>query len=271
MSFDPQNPRGAPRPTPPPATPSSSPGYVPLQPLGSGGPTNRRLSPVALAVVAIVAIGILALILFALMNSSSPTKTPAPTHSAQTSSTRPSSTPSRTSTTKTPTTTASASAAASASAGPTASLASSVAPAPGYDEFLLHVPESIRATCAAGTLDPPDPTTLFNTRCTAADGIVVAYTQYATADDMNAVYQDVFTRTQIDAESGSCEDQQTWPAESSYAVEGQLAGRRLCTDDPTPSILWTYDALSILSQATTESTDAAALIEFWTTEAGPLP
>jgi hypothetical protein len=140
-------------------------------------------------------------------------------------------------------------------------------PAAGYDTFLLHVPESLRASCVAG--QSTDPSILFSTQCTSSDAIVVIYNQYADATSMDAAYQAVFAPQGIDAGSGSCEDHTTWPAESAYQVEDQPAGRRLCADvEGSPTIFWTDERLTIFSSAT--GSDPVRLVQFWTSEAGPI-
>lgn len=109
--------------------------------------------------------------------------------------------------------------------------------------------------------------------CSANSGqIAVNYSLYASADLMNAAYQDQFAQEHIDADSGSCENLSTWPAEGSYLVENQPAGRRVCTNRPgSPTIYWTDDRLNVLGNATATDGDAEALISFWTNEAGPIP
>ena len=100
----------------------------------------------------------------------------------------------------------------------------------------------------------------------------MTYDQYGDATSMDADYEAIFAKEQIDANSGSCEDHGTWPAEGAYQVEEAPAGRRLCTDRPgSPTIYWTDDLLTILSTASSPSGDAAGLVQFWTNEAGPIP
>jgi len=140
-------------------------------------------------------------------------------------------------------------------------------PPTGFDAFLLHVPEALRASCVAG--ESSDQSILFSGRCTSSDGIVATYDQYADGTSMDAAYQAAFTAQQIDAGTGSCEDHATWPAESAYQVEGQPAGRRLCADiQGSPTIDWTDERLTIYSSAT--GPDPVRLIQFWTNEAGPV-
>jgi len=134
----------------------------------------------------------------------------------------------------------------------------------------MHVPDTIRATC---TTTPGTGTVLASADCTSSDAtITVTYTQYADAASMNAAFDDAFSKAQIEANTGSCEDHATWPAESSYDVDGLPVGRRLCTDSPgSPTIVWTDERVTIISQAASSAGDPAALIDFWTNEAGPLP
>jgi hypothetical protein len=136
--------------------------------------------------------------------------------------------------------------------------------------LLVHVPDAIRPTC---TTTPGVDDVLASADCTSVDGaLTVTYVQYASAAPMNQAYGDAVGRSQIEPNTGSCEEHDTWPAESSYDVDGELAGRRLCTDNPgSPTIVWTYDSLAIISQAASQGGDAAGLVEFWTTEAGPVP
>ena len=140
-------------------------------------------------------------------------------------------------------------------------------PPTGFDAFLQHVPDTLRASCVAG--ESSDQSILFSARCTSSDGIVATYDQYADGTSMDAAYQAAFTAQQIDAGTGSCEDHTTWPAESAYQVEGQPAGRRLCADiQGSPTIDWTDERLTIDSNAT--GSDPVRLIKFWTSEAGPI-
>lgn len=109
--------------------------------------------------------------------------------------------------------------------------------------------------------------------CTSPDGtITLTYSSYDAANALDAAYEELRATTQIDPDSGRCEDHATWPAESSYEVQNEPAGRRLCTDEAgSPTIYWTDDRLVILSQAASTTGDAEALVEFWATEAGPIP
>ena len=140
-------------------------------------------------------------------------------------------------------------------------------PPTGFDAFLLHVPEALRASCLPGQSSDPDIT--VSAQCTSSDGIVVSYSLYADATTMDAAYQSVFATFQIDPGTGSCEDYGTWPAEGPYEVAGEAAGRRLCsTEQGSPTIYWTDDRLAISATAT--GSDPVRLVQFWTNEAGPI-
>ena len=86
---------------------------------------------------------------------------------------------------------------------------------------------------------------------------------------MDAAFQSAFADQQIDPGTGSCEDHGTWPAEGPYGVESSPVGRRLCADwQGEPTIYWTDERLNIYASAT--AADPVRLIQFWTTEAGPI-
>jgi hypothetical protein len=140
-------------------------------------------------------------------------------------------------------------------------------PPAGFDAFLLHVPEALRASCQPA--ESSDQSILFTADCATTDGITVTYAQYPDATSMDAAYQAAFEAQQIDPDTGSCDVHTTWPAEGAYQVEGQPAGRRLCADvQGSPTILWTDERLTIYSSAT--GSDPVRLVQFWTSEAGPV-
>lgn len=250
MSFDPQNPRGAPRPSAAP-----TPSYIPPQPV-------ERRPPVALlAAIAVLALIVLVAAVYLIFNSGGSTSNPSPTSRASTSASSVTATPANSQPPRTgaPTTGASQ---------PPPTLRAS--PTTAYEAFLLHVPGAIRPSCAQNATT--DPAIEFSTQCATTTGIAVIYDEYGTVDSMNAAYQAGFASIHIDANSGSCEDHSTWPAESTYDVNGAPAGHRLCADAAgAPTITWTDDQLDILSVATGSAADAPGLIAFWTNEAGPIP
>jgi len=170
---------------------------------------------------------------------------------------------------------ATASAPASAAASPTStegpSTPPTTAPSPATPEeaLLFHVPPDIRSTC---TVSSGKGHVTLEASCSADAGdISLVYAQY---DDAEAMAQDLDglrIESGIETSTGNCEDHATWPAEGPYLAGGEPAGRRLCTDQPgSPTIYWTDDRLTILSQADQQSADYQRLVAFWANEAGPV-
>lgn len=259
VSFDPQNPRGAQRPSTPPPTPSSAskPGnYIPPQPVnaGSGPPRNLLIGGAILLGLVVV---LLAALAFGLPHDGASTPAPGSPLASQSAAVG----------TRSP-----SSSFVPSSLAPTAAVSLLPptfvgSPPAGFDAFLLHVPEAVRATCQPA--ESSDQSVLFSADCATPDGIAATYDQYADAASMDAAYQAAFTAQQIDPDTGSCDVHTTWPAESAYQVEGQPAGRRLCADvQGSPTVLWTDERLTIYSSAT--GADPVRLIQFWTSEAGPV-
>lgn len=265
VSFDPQNPRGAPRPaapaSPPPATP-------PLDEPRPTAPPNR--SPRSGVVsAAVVVIGSLVVLLLVALNLAKHGASPIPTIGA---SNLPSGTAPSGATSSQP-----ASSAASGLTSPLASASGSssaipaLQPSPGTPEadLLTHIPAAIASSC---TTAPASGSVVVSATCSVdAGGITVTYSEYDSADAMNAAYTKLRLDSQIESGTGTCEDHSTWPAEGPYNVENAPAGRRLCTDQPgSPTIFWTDDRLNFLSQASSQTTDYTRLVDFWTNEAGPV-
>lgn len=214
-----------------------------------------------LAAIAVLALVVLVAAVYLIFNNGAPTPTLQPGPHASTSASSVAATPASSQPPRTgaPTTGASL---------PPPTLHAS--PATAYEAFLLHVPDAIGPSCAQNATT--DPAIQFSTQCATTTGIVVVYDEYGSVDAMNAAYQADFASIHIDANSGSCEDHSTWPAESTYDVNGAPAGHRLCADVAgAPTITWTDDQLEILSVATGSAADAPGLIAFWTNEAGPIP
>ena len=103
------------------------------------------------------------------------------------------------------------------------------------------------------------------------DGAIeVTYFQYDGQDSMFQAYEGFRLVSQIEPESGDCQDPASWPAENGYNIGGQPAGRWLCTEAlGQTTIYWTDDRLEILSQATHTTSDYARLVQFWIEESGP--
>jgi hypothetical protein len=152
-----------------------------------------------------------------------------------------------------------------------------LSPDPVFGELLPHVPEAIRGSCV-GT-EPLEPV-LATVSCTAGDGeITVDYAQYPDRDSMYAAYNQHVRIAQIETSSGLCFDDHggnigatpgRWPAENSYSVEGQPAGRYLCLVEDAPFVWWTHDLLLILAGASAGAQSVDRLVTFWVNESGPV-
>jgi hypothetical protein len=151
----------------------------------------------------------------------------------------------------------------------------SVAPsAPPIDQpkaaLLSHIPPQIADSCLVTA--PGDPGAILATAVCDADGgdIRVSYFLYATHDSMFSAYSGFRLASQIEPDSGDCDDPATWPTENSYTIGDVTVGRLLCTEELSEtSLYWTDDRLNILSQATHTTGDHERLIEFWRSESGP--
>jgi hypothetical protein len=151
------------------------------------------------------------------------------------------------------------------SAGPTAT------PIPSgdvTDALLSHIPAPIRSTCLAVA---GSDTIVAIATCSADDGnIQLIYFQYDSYDSMFTTYDSYRLASQIEADTGDCNDHNSWPAENGFNIAGQLAGRWLCTEaHGSTQLYWTDNRLNILSQATQTVPDYARLIDFWVHESGP--
>jgi hypothetical protein len=230
-------------------------------------PRQTALSPALIATIAIVAVGVVGLLLLILFNTagsalrSSPQATGTPGALA---TARPGSSATPANGTDAPATDAPATdAPLTAPPSPAGSLTPEQA-------LVAHVPEPIRPSC---TVEPGRRPVLLVARCTADNGaLTVNYYEYGSAEDMAGEYADLLDGSQIEPDTGRCEEAQTWPAESEYSVGGQITGRRLCTEQPgSVTIYWTDDRLNILGQVASDSSGHERLIEFWTNESGPVP
>jgi hypothetical protein len=133
-----------------------------------------------------------------------------------------------------------------------------------------HIPAAILDTCFVSSPDDPG-AILALAVCDADDGdIRVTYFQYASYDKMFSAYSGFRLASQIEPDSGDCDDPATWPTENSYDIGEITAGRLLCTEELGETALyWTDDRLNILSQAVHTNGDHERLIEFWESESGP--
>lgn len=144
-------------------------------------------------------------------------------------------------------------------------------------ELLGHVPEGIRASCLPTDFLEP---VIAMVSCVVGGGeITVDYARYPDLDSMYAAFNERVRSAEIETDSGLCftaeggaisANPNRWPAEHSYNVGGQPAGRYLCLDPGSPSINWTDDRLTILGSASAGPDLVDSLAAFWVNEAGPI-
>lgn len=138
------------------------------------------------------------------------------------------------------------------------------------EALLSHIPSQIADSCLVTA--PDDPGAILAIAVCDADGgdIRVSYFQYDAHESMFSAYSGFRIASQIEPDSGDCDDPATWPTENSYDIGGVTAGRLLCTEELSEtSLYWTDERLNILSQATHTKGDHERLVEFWTSESGP--
>ena len=280
MGYQPPTGVGGPPPGPPSYTPPA-PGYVPPPPPPppgavyrydyAGMPKNRGGGPPLLLV------GIIGLALVLLLGVGGmlalgvgPFARPTPTLIAQASPTAaPLATPTPTSTPPHPGPSFPPS--PTGSVGPTGSAGPTATPIPSGDVtdlLLSHIPPPIRPTCVV-TAGSGKIVALAT--CSADDGnIALTYFQYDSYDSMFNTYEGFRLASQIEPDSGDCQNHDSWPTENGFNIGGQLAGRWLCTEAlGATSIYWTDNRLNILGQADQTQPDYPRLVDFWVHESGP--
>jgi hypothetical protein len=134
--------------------------------------------------------------------------------------------------------------------------------------ILAHVPEEIAGSCAANV--PVDDGAIEQVTCDTESGTTLIYTQFDSAEAMNAVYQARYAGyvTADSAAEGWCTNgvagEGTWTGS-----DGSVGGRLACFDaDGLPWFEWTHDAVGILTQGFRLDGDWAAMYDAWS-NAGP--
>lgn len=257
---------------PPPPPPPGPQGYQPASPPPPQGPVYQydysrapkgggsgasMLVVGAIAFVLVLVAGVGGMFALGVGPFARATLTPAPTLVAQPTPTAGRATP----------TGMIASPAPSATGG----VAPSATPIADPEEALFsHIPSDIADSCFVSAPDDPG-AILAIAVCDAAGGdIRVTYFQYATQESMFRAYSGFRLASEIEPDSGDCDDPATWPTENSYNIGEVTAGRLLCTEELSEtSLYWTDDRLNILSQATHTEGSHERLVEFWTGESGP--
>jgi hypothetical protein len=136
--------------------------------------------------------------------------------------------------------------------------------------LLSHIPDAIADSCLVSA-PGEDSKIVALALCEADEGnIKLTYLQYDSYDPMFTNYEGFRLASQIEPDSGDCNDPASWPSEQEFNISGQTAGRWLCTEAlGETSIYWTDNRLNILSQATQKVVDYERLVDFWVHESGP--
>lgn len=140
--------------------------------------------------------------------------------------------------------------------------------------ILRHIPENLHMGC--GSVEEIYPTEIETVRCKPFNGPSIDYTAFANTLDMIEAYQgDVDSADPAPTDIGPCA---LGNYESTYTVNGEPAGRILCTSFVSPrtnqtyrAIEWTNDELNILSYASSPTLGWGSMVDFWRGSAGPVP
>jgi hypothetical protein len=143
------------------------------------------------------------------------------------------------------------------------------AASPADDARLVaRIPEAIRPTCQAATVDPGSfPGENARQVCQPPDVAVAVYQQFDTNAQMDATFEKDLSYA-TDATGNDCE---SGPSQHGYTISGQHAGRVLCYGLlGKAAIEWTDERLAVLTTAIGTGTDYAANYQWWL-GAGPNP
>lgn len=138
-------------------------------------------------------------------------------------------------------------------------------------DFLLdHIPPETLENCR----EPVVEENYIDLQCPMPDGSdidFVAYTLAADGTTFQRLYE-VHTEDYIStSDIGACPDD--IPSERTYTVGGETIGRLACyvADEGYAALVWTDDRLQIVSYASRDDGDIAAVYDWWVgPEAGPL-
>ena len=145
---------------------------------------------------------------------------------------------------------------------------------PDADEAALleFVPEAFRDTCTRPFGEGVDVVADVDCFPTDTGADQTGYNQFANLEIMNQSYDTTRDFLEIPASQGQCAEAEQWPADGTYTIGEETAGRIMCTDTFTGSsiIWWTDELLNIKSVAISTDGDREALYEFWANESGPV-
>jgi hypothetical protein len=147
---------------------------------------------------------------------------------------------------------------------PAAPAASTGVPADETDALLWsHIPESLRSTCRRSTDQESGAISAYN--CTWRRIVGLQYNLFTSTPELADGFEEVRQRYGLENPGGaSCPD-------GNFEGPYEPGGRMVCFvgDDGVASIVWTDDALDIMSFAWRDDGKLAALYDAWTEGVGP--
>jgi hypothetical protein len=138
--------------------------------------------------------------------------------------------------------------------------------------LLEFVPAAFSATCARPFGDTVDATADVDCFPVDLGADQASYAQFPSTAVMDASYVETREFLEVDPDQGQCSDSAQWPAEGTYTIAGEPAGRLLCAETfGGAALLWWTDAqLNIKSLAINSEGDREALYQFWVNDSGPV-
>ncbi len=138
--------------------------------------------------------------------------------------------------------------------------------------LLEFVPEAFRDSCVRPFGEGVDVVADLDCFPTDLGADQVNYNQFATLEIMNESFDETRDFLGVPPSQGTCSDPEQWPADGTYSIDGEPAGRILCTDTFTGAsiIWWTDELLNIKSVAISNEADREAVYQFWASDSGPV-
>ena len=147
-------------------------------------------------------------------------------------------------------------------------------PNPNEASILSHIPEELRPSCRS--VEELYDTEVDTVRCQPSGGPMVDFTVFGNDLDLAAAFQgDEDAADPVPSQNGQCA---LGNYSSSYTINGEEAGRILCTTyfssktKRTHKVIeWTNEALRILAYSSSPSLSWDEMVDFWRFKAGPTP
>jgi hypothetical protein len=150
---------------------------------------------------------------------------------------------------------------------PVASPVTPGASAVAVDDLLGHIPSAISANCAAVAPDPVNGLVAVVQCAPAGDLASAAYFRYATADELEAAFDQLLEHNAAVTDGSDCS---VGPGLVEYTIGDATAGRLACyLLDGTVVVQWTNRDLGIMGFGADPSGDFAKAFAWWQ-NAGPL-